>query len=227
MPFAVRRADFSPASTQTACRRPFRPPAPYYISSWTWMPSGQRHVRSRTRSTPARAHGAGVRFSTRFGLPLATIRQRIETGTSDYGPVPAAAHQELDTLYGPTARPPARPPAVVCEPQSRRPINLSMNTERPLFSHPGAQSPQGRQLCHRPPGDHRAARVRSRARHRSVHSTPQCPASSTQTIYPLDGPDIVQARLLAGWQPGDPLRPRRLSTPATPGSPVSRSPRSS
>ena len=157
---------------------------------------------SRTPSTPARDHGAASSIQYGFGLSLATIRQRIENGTTDYGPVPAAAHQELDTLYGPNSEAAAHGLQQWFANSSPSIRHLSMNTERPLFQHP--ERVNLRKAVNF--AIDRPAIIAQRGYAAGPASDqlipPGVPGFVDEDIYPLDGPDIVQARLLAGWQPG-------------------------
>jgi ABC-type oligopeptide transport system substrate-binding subunit len=102
---------------------------PYYIESWT------RNREIVVRENPNYAgnrphHFDEIRYT--IGLPLETIRQRIETGEADLGDLPPAAHAELGQRYGPGAVPQryfVYPAPTV--------LYLAMNHDRPLFGGPG------------------------------------------------------------------------------------------
>lgn len=107
---------------------------PYYIESWT---RGQEIVvRENPNYAGARPHHFDeIRFT--IGLPLETIRQRIETGEADLGDLPPSAHAELGARYGP-----ASPAAIRGRQQyffypSPTVLYLAMNHDRPLFGGPG------------------------------------------------------------------------------------------
>ena len=90
-----------------------------------------------------------------------------------------------------------------------------MNTERPLFQHPDRINLRKAVNF----AIDRPAIIAQRGYAAGPASDqlipPGVPGFVDEDIYPLDGPDIVQARLLAGWQPGDPLRPAVFYTCST------------
>jgi ABC-type transport system substrate-binding protein len=106
---------------------------PYYIAAWT--PRNQIRLERNPNyhgTRPAFFDG----FDVSIGLPLESIRLRVESGQSDYGPVPPSAHAELAANYGPGS-----PAAGVGRQrwfanQSAAIRYLALNHDRPLFGSP-------------------------------------------------------------------------------------------
>ena len=135
MPFACPL----PASvgiTPDGLSAPVPSAGPYYIASWT--PRNQIVLQRNPNY-----QGAPPFFDTfqiSIGLPLETIRMKVESGQSDYGPVPPSAHAELAAAYGPGS------PAAAAGRQRwfANPAAsiryLALNHDRPLF---GVAPPAG------------------------------------------------------------------------------------
>jgi ABC-type oligopeptide transport system substrate-binding subunit len=107
---------------------------PYYIASWTR--TQEIVVRENPNYVGSRPHHFHE-IHYLIGLPLETIRARIEAGDADLGDLPPAAHAELGQTYGP-----ASPAAVRGQQQyfiypNPTVLYLAMNHDRPLFGGPG------------------------------------------------------------------------------------------
>ena len=98
---------------------------PYYIASWTRNREIVVLENPNYRGTRPH-HFDEIHYS--IGLPLETIRQRIEIGDADLGDLPIAAHAELGQRYGPGAVPQRY--FVYSAPTISY---LAMNHDRPLF----------------------------------------------------------------------------------------------
>jgi ABC-type transport system substrate-binding protein len=178
---------------------------PYYIESWT------RTQEIVVRENPYYGGGRPHRFDEihyTIGFPLETIRQRIETGEADLGDLPLAAHAELGQRYGPGS------PAAVRERQqyffypSPTVLYLAMNHDRPLFGSGGSLGDVNlkkavnfvidRELLMAQRGAYAGTTT-------DQHLPIGMPGFGDVEIYP-SRPDVIRARELAGWSPGDPGR---------------------
>jgi ABC-type oligopeptide transport system substrate-binding subunit len=103
---------------------------PYYVAEW--VPKRRVVLRRNRHYSGPRPHNVNEVVYD-IGQPLATIRLRIESGQTDHGPVPAAAHAELGPRHGVHRRSPGR--------YFVNPIGairyLALNHERELFGKPG------------------------------------------------------------------------------------------
>jgi peptide/nickel transport system substrate-binding protein len=149
-----------------------------------------------------------------FGVSLATTRLNIEAGTTDLGDVPPAAHQELDTLYGPASAAAASGHQQWFTHPGRAFRYLAMNHDRPLF---GSGGPLGNVNLKKAVNYaiDRSAIV-AQYGHKAAYTAdqylaPTFPGFQAAALYP-DTPDLATARALAGWSPGDPMTPAVLYT---------------
>ena len=107
---------------------------PYFIQSWTR--NQEIVVRENPNYTGDRPHHFDeIHYS--IGLPLETIRARIEAGDADLGDVPPAAHAELGQSYGPGSPAAVRGRQQYFLYHSPTVLYLAMNHDRPLFGGPG------------------------------------------------------------------------------------------
>jgi len=193
---------------------------PYYISEWS-PPATRPHTTLVLSKNPNYGGSRPQRvdeFRYRIGITGADIRTAVETGVSDYGiSVPPAAHEELDTLYGPGSA----AAAAGNQQWFVHPIPafrfLAMNHDRPLF---GGGGPKGNVNLKRAVNYaiDRAALV---AQYGYKAGTPSdqylsspFPGFQEAALYP-DRPDLATARALAGWKPGDPMKPGVMYTSNT------------
>lgn len=173
---------------------------PYYISARTPYLS---LVASRN---PNYAGPRPHRFDSieyTIGNTLEQIRQRVESGVSDYTvTLPPTAHPELAQLYGPDSPAAARGLQRWFSDAGSCISYLALNTERSLFATPNMRKAVNFAID-------RAAMVAlngpTSSRTTDQYLPPGTPGFSDISVYP-DQPDIARARQLANWQPGDPLR---------------------
>jgi ABC-type transport system substrate-binding protein len=199
MPFTCAVPIGLPHTEQIA---PIPSAGPYYISSWD-DPTQRLSISSNPNY-----HGSRPRrfdsFEYYFNQNADTIKQRVLSGATDWGD--GGYWEDLAPDYGPDS--PAAQQGL--QQWFVVPSNcdgwIPMNTERSLFSDPNmrkavnyaidrtvlasmtlpyAASPTDQYL---PPGD---------------------PGYEDIDAYPMH-PDLARARDLAGWHPGDPLRPAVL-----------------
>ena len=108
---------------------------PYYIAGWTR--NQEVLVKENPNYTGERPHHFDeIHYA--IGLPLETIKLGIEAGTTDWGDIPPAAHEELGTRYGPARRAPRGRQRYFCNPAPTV-LYLAMNHDRPLFGGPRAR----------------------------------------------------------------------------------------
>jgi ABC-type transport system substrate-binding protein len=178
---------------------------PYYIASWTR--NQQIVVRENPNYRGNRPHHFDEIHYT-VGLPLETIRQRIETGEADLGDLPPAAHAELGQKYGPGS------PAAIRERQqyfffpAPNVSYLAMNHDRPLFGSGGSLGNVNLKKAVNYAIDREALMAQRGAYAGTTtdqHLPFGIPGYRDVAIYPAR-PDIARARELANWQPGDPVR---------------------
>jgi ABC-type transport system substrate-binding protein len=178
---------------------------PYYIDRWT------RNQEVLLKENPNyrgdRPHHFDELHYT-IGLPLETIKLRIETGDSDLGDIPPAAHAELGLRFGPGS-----PPALAGRQRyffypSPTMLYLAMNHDRPLF---GSGGPLGNVNLKKAVNYaiDRTAMMEQRGAYAGEptdqHLAPGIPGFRDVEIYP-SRPDIARARELAAWAPGNPMR---------------------
>jgi peptide/nickel transport system substrate-binding protein len=179
---------------------------PYYIDGWT--PKQSIHLTENPNYHGNRPHYLDEIAYT-IGFPLATIRLRVESGESDHGPVPPVAHGELALLYGPAS------PAAAAGKQrwfahpSATFRYLALNHDRPLF---GGNVNLKKAVNY---AIDRQAMLEQRGswagQVTDQYLPPSVPGFTDAVIYP-SRPDVVTARALSGWQPGDPMRTAILYT---------------
>jgi ABC-type transport system substrate-binding protein len=173
---------------------------PYYITSWTR--TQQIVVRENPNYAGNRPHHFDEIHYT-IGFPLETIRQRIETGETDLGDLPSAAHAELAQRYGPGSVPQryfVYPSPTV--------LYLAMNHDRPLFGEPGSLGNVNLKRAVNYAIDREALMAQRGAYAGTTtdqHLPLGMPGFRDVAIYPAR-PDIARARELAAWSPGDPVR---------------------
>jgi peptide/nickel transport system substrate-binding protein len=108
---------------------------PYYVDQW---------VRNQEVVLKENPNYRGVRphyfdqIHYGIGLPLETIKERIDQGAADWGDIPSSAYAELNTRFGPCA-PTATPTRqrYLCFPAPTV-LYLAMNHDRPLFGGGGS-----------------------------------------------------------------------------------------
>lgn len=99
---------------------------PYYIAKWE-PKRAITLLRNRFYRGPRPHNVNSIEYD--IGLPLATIRLNIESGKTDHGGVPPAAHVELGNKYGVKKRSPGQ---YFVNPSAAFRY-LAMNHDRPLF----------------------------------------------------------------------------------------------
>jgi ABC-type transport system substrate-binding protein len=178
---------------------------PYYVDRWT---RGQEVLlKENPHYAGDRPHNFDEIHYT-IGLPLETIKLRIETGEADLGDIPPAAHAELGPLYGPGS-----PPALGGRQRyffypAPTVLYLAMNHDRPLF---GSGGPRGNVKLKKAVNYaiDRTTMMEQRGAYAGdptdQHLPPGIRGFRDVAIYP-SRPDVARARQLAGWSPGDPMR---------------------
>ena len=188
---------------------------PYYIAQYTTA-ANMLLLRNPNYGGSRPQRFDEIRY--RFGAPLETTRQDIIAGTVDYGQVAPDVQQELAQQYGPGSA-----NALTGHQQwFSNPIvsfrYLAFNHERPLFGPIG--SPLGNVNLKKA-----VNYVVDRSAIAAVYGygagdphdqylTQGFPGYQEASIYP-NTPDVPTARALAGWSPGDPVRPAVMYTCTT------------
>ena len=178
---------------------------PYYIDSWT------RNQAIVLKENPNYVGSRPHRFDEihySIGLPLETIRLRIENGEADLGDIPPAAHAELGQRYGPGSPAALRGRQQYFMYPSPTVLYLAMNHDRPLFGTGGSLGNVNLKKAVNFVID-REALMAQRGAHAGSPTDQHLPNSvigfRDAEIYP-SRPDVARARQLAGWSPGDPMR---------------------
>jgi ABC-type oligopeptide transport system substrate-binding subunit len=178
---------------------------PYYVERWT---RGQEVLlKENPNYTGDRPHHFDEIHYT-IGLPLETIKLRIETGDADLGDIPPASHGDLGLRYGPGS-----PPALAGRQRyffypAPTVLYLAMNHDRPLF---GSGGPRGNVNLKKAVNYaiDRTAMMEQRGAYAGEPTDQHLPRGirgfRNVEIYP-SRPDVSRARELAGWSPGDPMR---------------------
>jgi len=172
----------------------------YYIASWT------RNQEIVVRENPNYRGGRPHHFDElhyTVGLPVETIRQRIESGDADLGDLPLTAHAELGPRYGPGAVPQRY--FVYSAPTISY---LAMNHDRELFGSGGSLGNVNLKRAVNYAIDREALMAQRGAYAGATtdqHLPFGIPGYRDVPIYPAR-PDVARARELANWQPGDPVR---------------------
>jgi peptide/nickel transport system substrate-binding protein len=185
---------------------------PYYVSEYV---PDQRLVALRNPNYHGTRphHFDSIEYT--LGVQPDQILQRVESGVSDLGTdLPPSAHQALRDLYGPDSPAAARGLQQWFTNLSNVFDYMPLNTERPLFADANMRKAVNFAID-------RSALVAIRgptaASTTDQYVPPLVPGSRDEQIYP-DHPDLERARDLAGWHPGDPLRPAELwATSSTTG----------
>jgi ABC-type transport system substrate-binding protein len=173
---------------------------PYYIASWTR--NQEIVVRENPNYRGTRPHHFDEIHYT-IGLPLETIRQRIESGDADLGDLPISAHAELGQRFGPGAVPQRY--FVYSAPTISY---LAMNHDRELFGSGGSLGNVNLKKAVNYAIDREALMAQRGAYSGATtdqHLPFGIPGYRDVPIYPAR-PDVARARELANWQPGDPVR---------------------
>jgi len=138
-----------------------------------------------------------------WNLNEETAYQQVLSGELDEGPLPVAHVQEVADLYGPDSPAAARG----LQQFFAEPVNcvgyMPLNTERPLFSSLNMRLAVNYAVDRTAYGD--AAGPYAAFPYDQLLPVGM-PGYEDIDVYP-DHPDIERARNLAGWHPGDPLRP--------------------
>ena len=173
---------------------------PYYISDNV---IDQHMIASRNPNYhgPRPQHFDGLEYD--FNLNEETAYQQVLSGELDEGPIPAAHVQEVADLYGPDS------PAAGRGLQQffAEPVNcvgyMPLNTERPTFANLNMRKAVNFAVDRTAYGDQAGPYAASPF---DQLLAPGMPGYEDINVYP-DHPDLARARDLAGWHPGDPLRP--------------------
>ena len=175
---------------------------PYYISQrHAWLRKSSR-LRNPNYTGPRLRRFDSIEYT--IGHTLEEIRQRVESGVSDYSiDLPSGSDEELAPLYGPDSPAAGRGLQQWFSSPASCLFYHPLNTERPLFADPNMRKAVNFALDRVALGE--------LSGHYSYFTTdqylpPGFPGFSDIDVYP-DHPDIERARELADWQPGDPLRP--------------------
>jgi peptide/nickel transport system substrate-binding protein len=186
---------------------------PYYVAAWT--PKNSIVLLENPNYGGPRPHRFDeVRYS--IGLPLASIRLKVESGESDHGPVPPAAHFELASLYGPGTLASAAGKQRWFAHPSPAFRYLALNHDRPLFGSGGSAGNVALKRAVNFAID-RQAMINQRG-FAAGSATDQILPPGIQgftdaALYPAT-PDVVRAQELVQdqWKPGDPFRPAVMYT---------------
>jgi peptide/nickel transport system substrate-binding protein len=164
---------------------------PYYVAEWEQK---RRIVLRRNRFyRGARPHRVD-RVLYDIGLPLATIRLQIDSGATDHGPVPPAAHAELGRVHGVRTSSPGR--YFVNPDASIR--YLALNHDRPLFGRGGLGNVPLKRAVNF--AIDRTAMLEQRGAYAGMlndqYLPPTMRGARNEAIYPAR-PDVTRARELA------------------------------
>ena len=173
---------------------------PYYISA------NDINVLTTISRNPNYDGPRPQRFNTLeyyWNLNEETAYQQVLSGDLDSGPVPAAHVVEVGQLYGPDSPAAARGLQQFFPEPSNCVGYLPLNTERPLFANVNMRKAVNYAVDRTAYGDQAGPYA---ATPHDQYLPPGMPGYEDIDVYP-DHPDIELARDLAGWHPGDPLRP--------------------
>ena len=138
-----------------------------------------------------------------WNLNEETAYQQVLSGELDEGPIPAAHVQEVADLYGPDSPAAARG----LQQFFAEPVNcvgyMPLNTERPTFANLNMRKAVNYAVDRTAYGNQAGPYAASPF---DQLLPPGMPGYEDINVYP-DHPDLELARDLAGWHPGDPLRP--------------------
>ncbi|MEP6910661.1 MAG: ABC transporter substrate-binding protein [Actinomycetota bacterium] len=197
MPFLCAVPTTMPPNEQFA---PIPSAGPYYISA---LAPNVQLVATRNPNY----HGPRPqRFDTLeydFTLNEETAYQQVLSGDLDSGPLPAAHVVEVAQLYGPDSPAAARGlQQFFFEPVGCVGM-LPLNTSRPLFADVNMRKAVNYAVDRTAYGEQAGPYA---ATPHDQYMPPGTPGYEDIQVYP-EHPDIERARDLAGWHPGDPLRP--------------------
>ena len=198
MPFSCAvPIGFSPG--QEVINGPIPSAGPYYISSRT--PNATTiALRNPNYTGPRPANFDSIEYSELMNVQ--TCYDQTLAGTLDIGCVPPAETQNVIDQYGPDSAAAAHGLQQWFSSPAPCTFYVAMNTERTLFSDPNMRKAVNYAL------DRSAlAAIRGPGGGVTVDKfiPPDMPGYRSDRIYP-DTPDLVTARDLAGWHPGDPMR---------------------
>jgi peptide/nickel transport system substrate-binding protein len=212
MPFSCAIPLATPV-TPGGVSAPLAGAGPYYVSAWT--PKQEIVLKENPYYTGPRPHRFDeIRY--RIGLPLETIRLNVESGASDHGPVPPAAHAELATMYGPGSTAASSGKQQWFSHAGVAFRYLALNHDRPLFGSGGSAGNVALKQAVNFVID-REAMIAQRGFSAGAPTDqilpPILPGFADAVLYP-SRPDLFRARELIEdqWKPGDPLRPAVLYT---------------
>jgi oligopeptide transport system substrate-binding protein len=164
---------------------------PYYIAKWE--PKRTITLLRNRFYTGPRPHNVN-RVQYDIGLPLPTIRLNIESNSTDFGPVPPAAHAELGQKYGVRKSSPGQ---YFVNPSAAFRY-LAMNHDRPLFGGSGLGNVGLKKAVNT--AIDRIAMINQRGAYAGVINDQYMPPSmrgfKNAAIYP-SRPNVARARSLA------------------------------
>jgi ABC-type oligopeptide transport system substrate-binding subunit len=164
---------------------------PYYIAKWE--PKRTITLLRNRFYTGPRPHNVN-RVDYDIGLPLPTIRLNIESNSTDFGPVPPAAHAELGQKYGVRKSSPGQ---YFVNPSAAFRY-LAMNHDRPLFGGSGVGNVGLKKAVNN--AIDRIAMINQRGAYAGVINDQYMPPSmrgfKNAAIYP-SRPNVSRARSLA------------------------------
>ncbi len=197
MPFLCAVPTSLPPVEQFA---PIPSAGPYYVSQYT-IDVQIVATRNPNYTGPRPRRFDSLEYN--FNLNEETAFQQVLSGELDYGPLPAAHVQWVADQYGPGSEAAGRglqqffPNASTCVGM------LPMNTSRPLFADVNMRKAVNYAVNRTAYGNQAGPYA---ATPHDQYLPPGMPGYEDIQVYP-DLPDVERARALAGWQPGDPLRP--------------------
>jgi ABC-type oligopeptide transport system substrate-binding subunit len=200
MPFScpVKASQPLPVSDWQGREGPvFRGSGPYYVAEW----ERRRRIVLRPNRFYRGPRPQNVdRVLYDIGLPLATIKLKIDKGETDYGSIPTNAHAEVGRVHGVQKASPGR--YFVNSAGGIR--YLALNHERELFGKPGGGAGAG--LGNVPLkrainfAIDRKSLIEQRGAYAGVFNDqylpPTIPGARNAAIYP-SRPDVARARALA------------------------------
>jgi hypothetical protein len=178
---------------------------PYYISAYT---PNQRLTALPNPNYDGPRPQTFDSFEYYFAQPASDVRQRVESGVTDLG-IGVGYWDELRLLYGPGS-PAAGRGLQQWFPSIDSCVGfIPLNNERPLFADVNMRKAVNYALDRTALTTLNGVRPPLMALIHDQYLFPAVPGYSDGAFYPSQ-PDIVLARQLANWQPGDPYRPARL-----------------
>lgn len=129
MPFSCPLPTSTPIAPN-GIQAPVPSGGPYYISRW--VHKSLIEVKENPNYTGPRPHNFDT-IRIQIGNALETIKLNIQTGATDFGDIPPAAHEELQTQYGPGSPAAAAGHQQYFSYSAPTVLYLAMNHDRPLF----------------------------------------------------------------------------------------------